>query len=56
MNQKEKNQYFILVHIYVESKKMVCYFLGRNRDTDVENRCLDMGGGWCGVDELRDWD
>ena len=50
MNQKEKNQY-----IYVESKKMVRYFLGRNRDTDVENRCVDMVG-WCGVDELRDWD
>ena len=31
---------------------------GRNRDTDVENKCMDNKGGkpWGGGDELGDWD
>ena len=32
---------------------------GRNRDTDVENKCMDTKGGkwrWCWWDELEDWD
>ena len=29
---------------------------GWNRDTDVENKCMDTQGGKGGWDELGDWD
>ena len=33
---------------------------GRNRDTNVENKCMDTKGGkqgwWFWLDELGDWD
>ena len=32
------------------------YWQGRNRDTDIENRHVDMRGGEEGLDELGDWD
>ena len=31
------------------------YLQSRNRDTDIENRCMDTKGGREG-DELGDWD
>ena len=41
----------------MESRKNVTYELlqSRNRDTDVENKCMDTKGekGW---EELGDWD
>ena len=37
VSQKEKNKYCILMHIYLEFRKM--YDLqGRNRDIDIKNR------------------
>ena len=32
------------------------YLQSRNRDTDIENKCVDTKGGKGGWDELGDWD
>ena len=43
--------------IYVKSKKnwwSRSYFLSRNRDIDMENKCMEMRKR--GVDEVGDWD
>ena len=32
------------------------YLQSRNRDTDIENKCVDTKGGKAGWDELGDWD
>ena len=32
------------------------YLQSRNRDTDVENKCMDTKRGEAGWDELGDWD
>ena len=42
-SQKEKHQYSILTHIYLEFRKMVMMTLytRQKRDTDVKNRLLD---------------
>jgi len=41
-SQKEENKYHILMHMYMESTKMVLmtYLQGRNGDTDIENRLV----------------
>ena len=46
VSQKDKDQYSILMHIYMEFKKMVTipYIQNRQRDTDVQNRLLDSVG------------
>ena len=54
LSQKEKNIY---EHMYVASIKMVQVniFAKQNRDTDIENKRMDIKqakGGW---DELGDW-
>ena len=43
VSQKEKHQYSILTHIYLEFRKMVMMTLytRQKRDTDVKNRLLD---------------
>ena len=43
----------------MESEKkwyLQSYLQSRNRDTDVENKCMDAQGGKKGWDELGDWD
>ena len=54
LSQKEKNIY---EHMYVAPIKMVQVniFAKQNRDTDIENKRMDIKqakGGW---DELGDW-
>ena len=48
VSQKEKHQYSILTHIYIEFRKMVIMTLyvrqQSKRDTDVKNRLLDSVG------------
>ena len=46
VSQKEKHQYSILTHIYLEFRKMVMMTLytRQKRDTDVKNRLLDSEG------------
>ena len=43
-SQKEKNKYYILTYIYVESRKLVLvtYFQGKKRDTNVDNGHADI--------------
>ena len=43
VSQKEKHQYSILTHIYMEFRKMVLTILhaGHKGDIDVKNRLLD---------------
>ena len=45
VSQKDKNQYSILTHIYMELKKMVMithlFLQNRKRDIDVQNRLWD---------------
>ena len=43
VSQKEKHQYSILTHIYMEFRKMVTMTL-YERDTDVKNRLLHSVG------------
>ena len=48
VSQKEKDKYRILTHIYMESRKMVLknLFTGQQwRETDIENRLMDIGRG-----------
>ena len=49
VSQKEKDKYRILMHIYMESRKIVpnnlFYLQGSNGETDIENRFMDMGRG-----------
>ena len=50
VSQKDKHQYSILTHIYMEFRKMVMIIhiglsLDRKRDTDVQNRLLGSTGG-----------
>ena len=48
VNQKKKNKYRMLTHIYgIKKKKKVLMNLGqdRNKDTDVENGLEDTGRG-----------
>ena len=44
VSQKEKDKYF-LMHIYMESRKMVLknLFSGHNGETNIGNRLMDMG-------------
>ena len=46
VSQKEKNQYLVLMYIYMESRKMVLmnFLQGRNRDADIENRLWTQQG------------
>ena len=46
VSQKEKNKYYILMHICIESRKIVLMTLlyGRNGDADVENKLVDTAG------------
>ena len=46
VSQKEKHQYSILIHIYMEFRKMVkmTLYTRQQRDTDVKNRLLDSVG------------
>ena len=45
VSQKNKAKY-IYLHIYIKSRKMVLInlFAGQNRDTDIENRLMDIVG------------
>ena len=48
MSQKQKTKYHILMHIYMESKKIILMnlFADSNGDTDVDKRLVDtMGKG-----------
>ena len=47
VSQKEKNKYHILMHICWICKNWYrwSYLQSRNRDTDVENKCMDTKGG-----------
>ena len=46
VNQKEKDKYHILTHIQnVEKWYLKIYLQGSNRETDMENRLVDMGKG-----------
>ena len=40
----------------LEKRYRWTYFQGRNRDADIENRCVVTGGGRAEWDELGDWD
>ena len=55
VSQKEKQVSYI--NAYVESRKWYewTYLQNRNRDTDIENKCLDTKGGKGTWDELGDW-
>ena len=46
VSQKENHQYSILMHIYIEFRKMVMMTLyaRQQKDTDVKNRLLDSVG------------
>ena len=45
-NQKEKDIYHILTHIYeIERWYQRIYLQGSNGETDIENRFMDMGRG-----------
>ena len=46
VSQKEKHQYSILTHIYMEFRKMVMTirYAKLKKDTDVKNRLLDSVG------------
>ena len=48
----------VYLPIYVESRKMVQMtgLQGRNRDTDVENKCMDTKGGKEGVGGGMNWE
>ena len=56
IRQREKNKYCILTHIYGIRKKWYreSYLQSRNKDTDVENKCMDTKGEGGGCDELGD--
>ena len=45
VSQKEKDKYHFLMHIYMESRKMVLknLFSGHNGETNIGNRLMDMG-------------
>ena len=48
VNQKEKDKYHILIHIYTQNLEKWywrIYLQGSNGETDIENRLMDMG--WC---------
>ena len=47
LNQKEKDKYHILMHLYRIQKKWYCkiYLQGSNGETDIENRLMAMGRG-----------
>ena len=52
INQKEKNKYHILMHIYprnLEKWYRLTYLQGRNRATDVENGLMHTTGGEGGM-------
>ena len=42
--------------LYLEKKYSWPYLQDRNRDTDVENKCMDTKGGRGWWDKLGDWD
>ena len=46
VSQKEKHQYSILMHIYMEFRKMtkMTLYVRQQRDTDIKNRLLDSVG------------
>ena len=58
VSHKEKNKYSILTHTCGIWKNWCrhSYLQSRNRDTDIENKCMDTKGGKGGWDELGDWD
>ena len=45
VSQQEKNKYCMLM-FYLESRKIVqmTLFAKRNRDKDIENKCMDSNG------------
>ena len=45
VSQKEKEKYHFLMHIYMESRKMVLknLFTGHNGETNIGSRLMDMG-------------
>ena len=47
VSQKEKDKYHVLMHIYGIQKNDTEEFIlqGRNGETDIENRFMDMGRG-----------
>ena len=48
VSQKEKNKYWVLIHIYIWNLEKWCrwtYLQGRNRDVDIENGRVDTGEG-----------
>ena len=52
INQKEKNKYHILIHIYprnLEKWYRLTYLQGRNTATDVENGLVHTTGGEGGM-------
>ena len=53
VSQKEKNKYHTLTHICGMWKHWYrrSYLQSRNRDTDIEDKCMDIKGGrgMCGM-------
>ena len=54
VNQKEKDKYCILTHIYGIQKNVTEINLQENNgETDIENRLMDMGRGKEGVRSIE---
>ena len=45
LSQKEKNKYHINAHVWNLEKQYRYYLQNRNRDTDIENKCMDTKEG-----------
>ena len=57
VSQKEKNISYINAYIWnLEKWYRLSYWQSRNRDTDIENKRMDMKGGRGRWDELGDGD
>ena len=55
-SEREKQILFVNAYVWnLNSWYRLPYFQSRNRDTDLENKHMDTGGGG-GYDELGDWD
>ena len=53
-SEKEKQVSYINAYMWNLAKwYRWTYLQNRNRDTDVENKCMDTKWGW---EELEDWD
>ena len=57
VSQKEKHQYSILTHIYMEFRKMVTITLYARQQN--RHRCIEQSFGLCGrgqvLDDLGEW-